>query len=270
MLITNKYPDSAEPVNPSDGASARSEGMAGLAKGLAILEAFGSQHASLSISEAAGLTGVSRAAARRCLQQLVELGYLVARGRQFAPSPRVLRLGAAYLSAAPLPELARPLLAEARDALGESISLTLFDDGFAVFVARAEAERVVSTGFRLGVRAPAWNTAAGRVLLGALSDEELTAYLDRADIRGRTARTVTDRTRLAEIVREANRLGFSINDEEIEVGMRSLAVPIRDARSTIVAAISTSTFVARTSQAELEAHFLPVLRDVAARIERLL
>src|SRR3546814_10586992 len=96
--------------------------MAGLAKGLAILEAFGSQHASLTISEAADLANISRAAARRCLHQLVELGYLIAKGRQFQPTPRVMRLSAAYLSAATLPELARPLLAAASDRLGESIS----------------------------------------------------------------------------------------------------------------------------------------------------
>src|SRR3546814_2205249 len=93
-----------------------------------------------------------------------------------------MRLSAAYLSAATLPELARPLLADARDRLGESISLTLFDDGFVVFVARSEVTRVVSTGFRIGIRAPAWNTAAGRVLLGALTDDEVRAYLDGADI----------------------------------------------------------------------------------------
>src|SRR3546814_1870711 len=109
--------------------------------------------------------------------------------------------------------------------LGESISLTLFDDGFVVFVARSEVTRVVSTGFRIGIRAPAWNTAAGRVLLGALTDDEVRAYLDGADIVERTPHTVTDRSQLAGIVRDAKRQGFSINDEEVELGMRSLAVP---------------------------------------------
>src|SRR3546814_19811444 len=128
--------------------------MAGLAKGLAILEAFGSQHASLTISEAADLANISRAAARRCLHQLVELGYLIAKGRQFQPTPRVMRLSAAYLSAATLPELARPLLADARDRLGESISLTRFPAGLFVFVPRSEAPPVVSPGGRFRPPSP--------------------------------------------------------------------------------------------------------------------
>lgn len=269
-MISNKYSEAADAVNPPSAPAPRAEGMAGLAKGLAILEAFGSQHASLTISEAADLANISRAAARRCLHQLVELGYLIAKGRQFQPTPRVMRLSAAYLSAATLPELARPLLADARDRLGESISLTLFDDGFVVFVARSEVTRVVSTGFRIGIRAPAWNTAAGRVLLGALTDDEVRAYLDGADIVERTPHTVTDRSQLAGIVREAKRQGFSINDEEVELGMRSLAVPVHGADGRIIAAVSTSTLVARTSVQHVREHFLPVLQELAVRIECLL
>jgi len=269
-MISNKYSEGTDAVNPPAVRAPRAEGMAGLAKGLAILEAFGSQHASLTISQAAELANISRAAARRCLLQLVELGYLIAKGRQFQPTPRVMRLGAAYLSAATLPELARPLLTETRDRLRESISLTLFDDGFVVFVARSEVARVVSTGFRIGIRAPAWNTAAGRVLLGALTDEELRTYLDGADIVECTPHTVTDRARLAAIVREARLQGFNINDEEVELGMRSLAVPVHGADGRIVAAVSTSTLVARTALSEVRERFLPVLQELASRIERLL
>lgn len=269
-MYTNKYSEGVDPVNPAPTPSPRGEGMAGLAKGLAILEAFGARHASLTISEAAELTKISRAAARRCLHQLVELGYLVADGRRFQPTPRVMRLGAAYLSAAALPELARPLLAEARDRLRESVSLTVYDNGFVVFVARAEAERVVSTGFRIGIRASAWNTAAGRVLLGALGDEAVRTYLSTADITRRTPRTVTDRAQLARIVDEARRQGFSVNDEEVELGMRSVAVPVHGADGRIIAAVSTSTLVARTSLQDVHEHFLPVLRELASRIERIL
>src|SRR3546814_20641249 len=111
-MISNKYSEAADAVNPPSAPAPRAEGMAGLAKGLAILEAFGSQHASLTISEAADLANISRAAARRCLHQLVELGYLIAKGRQFQPTPLVMRLSAACLSAATLPEHSRPLSAD--------------------------------------------------------------------------------------------------------------------------------------------------------------
>lgn len=268
MLITNKYANIPSAVKDAPSAgSMRIEGMAGLAKGLAILEVFGSGRPSLTISEAAEATGTTRAAARRCLLQLVELGYLIFDNRQFRPTPRLLRLGTAYLATATLPQLAQPHLAAARNELGESVSLTVLDDGFSVFVARSEAERVVSTGFRLGVRAPAWSTAAGRVLLGALSEKELRDYLASVETSPRTRHTVTDRKLLAAIVRESLETGYSINNEELEIGMRSLAVPVRDAKGTIVAAVSSSTFVERVSLADMEHNFLPVLQRIGHGIE---
>lgn len=240
--------------------------MAGLAKGLAILEAFGADRPVLTISDAARLTGVSRAAARRCLLQLVKLGYLLARDRHFLPTPRVLRLGAAYSAATTLAEIAQPFLSQAREQLKESISLTLLDGDFVTFIARAEAERIVSTGFRVGVRAPAWITAAGRVLLGSLSEAELKAYLDREEIAARTPQTVTSRAALADVIGEARRVGYAINDEEIEAGMLSIAVPIHDSTGSIVAALSTSTLAARATPADLQSNFLPVLHEAASRI----
>lgn len=268
-MKSNNYRETPKAVKAhGDSAPRRGEGMAGLAKGLAILEAFGPDRPMLTISEAAKQTGTSRAAARRCLLQLAELGYLVARDRHFLPTPRVLRLGAAYGAATTLMELAQPFLTEARDRLEESISLTVLDDGFVVFIARAEAERIVSTGFRIGVRAPAWITAAGRALLAALSEEDLERYLESADIAARTPKTVTDRRMLAGMVEEARRLGYSINDEELETGMLSVAVPVHDSKGKAVAAVSTSTLAARVTQTEIRETFLPVLHETALRIAR--
>lgn len=147
-------------IKPDDkgsvkGAARAPEGMAGLAKGLAVIEAFGIRHPQLTVTDAAQRTNTSRAAARRCLLTLVELGYLTHDNGNFRPTPRMLRLGGAYLDTAPLPQLAQPQLVEARDALGESVSLAVLEDGCSLFVARAEAARIVATGVRVGAKLPA-------------------------------------------------------------------------------------------------------------------
>jgi IclR family pca regulon transcriptional regulator len=144
------------------------EGMAGLAKGLAVLEAFGSAHAKLTISDAAKMTDLSRATARRCLLTLVDLGYLAFDGKFFTPTPRTLRLGNAYVESTPLPQLAQPHLAAVREVVHESVSLAVYFGGESLFVARSEVTRIVNTGVRVGASLPAYASATGHVLLAGL------------------------------------------------------------------------------------------------------
>lgn len=244
--------------------------MAGLAKGLAIIELFGAGRPRLTIADAARDTGLTRAAARRCLLTLVGLGYLDTDGKFFRPLPRMLRLGLAYLGTSSLPQIAQPILDLARDETQESVSLAVLDGDDSVFVARAAAARIVTTGVSLGARLPAYCSATGRVLLGSLSDAALDAYLRRAALTPRTRRTVTDPAALRRVVATALAEGAAFTDEELELGLLSIAVPVRDGTGRIVAAMSLSASSARLSLAELRARYLPVLQRHAAMLSRAL
>lgn len=255
---------SAEP------AGRAAEGMAGLAKGLAVIEALGVDRPRLTITDAAQATGLTRATARRCLLTLESLGYLTHDGRYFHPTPRMLRLGGAYRDAAPLPRLAEPHLVAAREELGESVSLAVLTDDEAMFVARAEAQHIVMTGVRVGAGLPAYGSATGRVLLSALPEDELTAYLDRCHPVARTAHTHVDPAHIRRLVARAGAEGYALTDEELALGMRSLAVRVADSRGRPVAAMSVSAATARVSLDELCERFLPVLRERAERLGRTL
>lgn len=242
--------------------------MAGLAKGLAILELFGTMSSRLSVASAATGTGLARATARRCLLTLVELGYVEHDGRYFRPTPRMLRLGSTYLETSSLPGLAHPHLVDARDELGESVSLATWENGSSIFVARAEAPRIVSTGVRVGARLPAHCSATGRVLLGALNDDAVREHLVGADLDRRTTHTVTDPTDLVDLVCAARTEGLAVSDEELELGMRAIAVPVHNGGGETVAAVSVSASSARVSAERMRREFAPVLRRTAERIGR--
>ena len=253
------------------GTRARpAEGMGGLAKGLAIIESFGQNRRQLSISEAAHLTGTSPASARRCLLTLEALGYLAFDGKFFRPTPRMVRLGAAYLETAPLALLARPHLIAAREELGESISLAVLESDESVFVARADAERIVSAGVRLGARLPAHASATGRVLLAGLSDEDVDAVLARADLTSTTPNTLTTAEEIRQRIRRAREEGVAYTDEELELGIRTMAVPVRDSCGQVQAAMSAAAFASRVPLEDMAGDFLPVLRGHADRLGRML
>ena len=245
------------------------EGMAGLAKGLAVIEAFETASSPLTVSEAARLAGITRATARRCLLTLAELGYLTHDGKHFRPTLRMLRLGGAYVSIARLPVLAHPYLAQVRDALSESVSLAVWDDGWSVVVDRAESGWMRAGGVRIGARLPAYCSATGRVLLAALSDGEIAAVLDRLPLQPLTPRTVTDPSGIIAGVAAVRRDGYSIVDEEVVLGMRTLAVPVRDSRGGTVAALSVNGSSAQLCVDRLRDEFLPVLLEAATKLGRM-
>lgn len=258
-----------ESADPSGKARAK-EGMAGLAKGLAIIEAFGASTARMTLSDAAHLADLSRPAARRCLLTLVDLGYLAHDGKFFTPLPRMLRLGSAYLSTSSLTQIAQPLLTSARDELQESVSLAVLDEGYSVFIARAEAVRIVSTGVKLGGRLPAYCSATGRVLLSGLSQEQIRRHLDATPMKHLTTRTLATTEIVLRAIALAAQNGYAISNEELEIGMSAMAVPVRNRSGAIEAAVSVSVFSGRVSVETLEEKFLPVLKAVAARLQRAL
>lgn len=244
--------------------------MGGLAKGLAIIEALGPDRRELTVSEAAELVSTSPAAARRCLLTLTELGYLHRDGRKFRPTPRMLRLGDAYLSGSTLAALAQSYSEAGRDVLGEAVSVAIYDDGASLFIARAPVQRIVSLGVRLGARLPAYASATGRVLLAGMPVEQREKYLRGCRPKATTPNTLT---RIADIrarIEQAAAQGYSMTDAELELGIRTLAVPVTDSSGHVQAAMSTAAFTARVSTEEMLESYLPGLREQAAALGRML
>ena len=246
------------------------EGMAGLAKGLAIIELFQETHDAVTVSSAAQAVGISRASARRCMMTLMDLGFLAKNGSRFSPTPRMLRLGASYAASPPLPQLAQHYLEAARNELHESVSLSILEDGYSVFVARAEVERLVSMVVRIGSRLPAYASATGRVLLSALSDSELDHYLDGIEPKALTSRTITETGHLRDVIKAVRTDRVAISDQELEEGMLSIAIPVTDPEGKVVAAMSLSASSARVPTERMLKEMLPGLRMHADALSRAL
>ena len=212
-----------------------------MAKGLAVLGAFGEQHPTLTLSEAAAAASLSRAAARRVLRTLAELGYVTQSGRQFSLAPRILELGFAFLSTQSWIDRAEPLMKELSHSLHESCSAAILQGSEIVYVARMPApHRIMSTTIAVGSRLPAFYTSLGRIQLGFLGEAELRRrVLDLPPARY-TASTITDPEALVARILADHAQGYSIVDEELERGLRSIAVPIVSRSGVCVAALNLS------------------------------
>ncbi|MEO7722416.1 MAG: IclR family transcriptional regulator C-terminal domain-containing protein [Pseudolysinimonas sp.] len=219
-----------------------------LARGLEVIRAFDGESPRLTLSEVAARTGLSRATARRFLLTLNELGYVASDGRDFRLTPRVLQLGFSYLSGLTLPELAQPHLEELSRRLNESTSASVLDGDAIVYVARVPTRRIMNAAITIGTRFPAEITSMGRVLLAAQPESQW------PDAR----RAVLERVRSQ---------GWSLVDQELEVGLRSIAAPIHDANGAVIAAINVSTTTATSTLERITEEFLPALLVAAAAID---
>lgn len=236
------------------------EYVAGLEKGLAIIEAFGIRNGALTLSEAAEITGHPRATARRSLLTLQRLGYVESDGKYFRLAPRVLRLGHAYVSSSPLPKLVQPVLEAISERTQESSSLAVLDGTDVVFVARAATRRSLSNGLGMGSRLPVHSAATGRVLLSALAPDEAERLLLRMARRKLTPRTRTDVPELMTLLEEIRRIGYATSDEELELGLRSIAIPIYDHTGRTVAAMSLVASTTRFTEAAMIETLLPEIQ----------
>jgi IclR family transcriptional regulator, pca regulon regulatory protein len=240
--------------------------MTSLARGLHVIRAFAGVDRKLTIADVSRATGLTRAVVRRCLYTLKELGYAATDGRLYYLQPRILNLGYAYLSTAPVPIAAQPVLEEMSEILGEASSVAVLDDGAVVYVGRAATKRIMSVNLGVGSRLPAYCTALGRVLLSHLTEEQLESELAKVDFIQHTKYTVTSRARLQEILIGVRQEGFALNDQELEIGLRSIAVPVRNVVGTVVAAMNVSSQASRVSRRELLERCLPVLRTSAEKL----
>ena len=245
------------------------EFMTTLAKGLAVLGAFGKQRPSMTLSEAAQVAELSRATARRVLRTLNQLGYVEQDGRSFSLSPRILDLGFAYLSTQSWIDRATPLMRELSERLGETCSAAILQGDDIVYVARVPARRIMSTTLSVGSRLPALHTALGRALIGYLDDAEIWRRLNARRIEAYTPQTITDLQALFDRIRDDRAQGFSIVDEELERGLRALAVPVLDRSGQAVGAINLSTHSTRTTRNEMRDRFLSELNRLSGQVSSL-
>lgn len=238
------------------------EFMTSLARGLAVLRCFADERRAMTIAQASRITGLSRPAVRRCLHTLVRLGYAAQEGQSYSLRPKVLALGYAYFSSNSLALRAQPLLDRLRDDLHESCSLGVIEEDEVCYIARAEVSRIISIALRVGSRLPLYCTSMGRVLLASRSTDEQAAYLRRTALAPRTARTVTDPDALLELLARVREQGYAIVDQELEVGLRSIAVPVLG-RSGVIAALNIGSQASRIALPDLRTRYLPALQRVA-------
>jgi IclR family transcriptional regulator, pca regulon regulatory protein len=244
--------------------------MGGMAKGLAVIETFTAQRPRQTISEVSQASGLDRATARRCLLTLAHLGYAAYDGKFFTLTPRVLRLGTACLAAMPLPHIVQPWLDQLSEQLEESTSVSILDDAEIVYVARAAQKKVMSVSLMPGSRLPAYCTSMGRALLAALPEPEALARLARAPRPVRTPHTLTDPAAIMAELAKVRAQGYARIDQEVELGLRSLAVPLLDSRGRTVAALNLGLPVRDESMEAIVSRFLPALQRVQAELRRVL
>ena len=244
--------------------------MSGLAKGLAVIETVTADRPRQSIAEVAAASGLDRATARRCLLTLTRQGYAEWDGKFFTLTPRVLRLGTACLAAMPLPQLVQPVLDALSDEIGESSSVSILDGDEIVYIARAAQQKVMSIALMPGSRLPAHCTSMGRVLLAALPEEEARRRLGPGPLPARTPLTLTDPEAVMRRLAQVRVEGHALNDQEIEIGLRSIAVPVLSARGKVVAALNIGVSAARATPEDLRRHFLPALLRVQDTLRRML
>ena len=238
--------------------------MTSLARGLAVIHAFQERKRHLTIAQISHRTEIPRAAVRRCLLTLIKLGYATTDGRTYSLLPKVLTLGHAYLSSTPLAVSSQPYLDRMSDKLHEACNMATLEGEDILYIARsATTQRLISVDLSVGGRLPAYCTSMGRILLSALDDVSLREYLDHVDLQPKTSRTIRTPEALLECLQQVRQQGWCIVDQELEQGLRSIAVPVYDASGQVLAALNVSTSAGRVARSELEQRFLPIMLDAS-------
>lgn len=245
--------------------------MTSLARGLAVVQAFQERKRHLTIAQISHRTEIPRAAVRRCLHTLIKLGYATTDGRTYSLLPKVLTLGHAYLSSTPLAVSAQPYLDRMSEQLHEACNMATLEGDDILYIARsATTQRLISVDLSVGGRLPAYCTSMGRILLSALDDATLWEYLEHVELQPKTSKTLTDREELSRCLQQVRQQGWCIVDQELEQGLRSIAVPVYDASGQVLAALNVSTHAGRVSRGELEQRFLPIMlaasRDLSSQL----
>lgn len=245
--------------------------MASLARGLVVIQAFTPQTPQMTISQLSLRTGLSRAAVRRCLYTLSKLGFAGAEdGQRYSLRPKMLTLANTYTASSTLASAAQPILERMSAALGESFSVATLDGEDIVYIARTTVTRVMSVDLHIGSRLPAFCTSMGRVLLAYLPQDQLDLYLSRVTLTQYTPRTITSVDKLRLALRNVRRNGYALCDQELEIGLRSLAVPVYAPNGRVVATVNLSGNAPRMPMMDMQTRFLPHLRSAASELSAFL
>ena len=241
-----------------------------LARGLSVIRSFSRDAPSLTLAEVADRTDLTRPTARRFLLTLESLGYVRGDGKRFWLAPLTLELGYAYLASVQLSDAARPSMQTAVDALNEFCSLSVLDGSEIVYLARVPPRHLMGLQVRVGSRLPAHCTSSGRVMLADLDAKHLAAYFRAGERASLTRGTVTAERALRRILDDVRGNGYALIDQEVEVGLRAIAIPLRSATNRVVAALSVGAHTGRMSADDMIARVLPVLRVAGAEIEAII
>jgi IclR family pca regulon transcriptional regulator len=240
--------------------------MTSLARGLEVMRGF-SREKRMSIAQLSQKTGIPRASVRRCLYTLAQLGYVgTDDGRSYALRPKVLGLGHAYLSSTPLVIAAQPFLDRVSEAVNESCSLATLDGEDILYLARSVTSRIISVTLNVGSRLPAHCTSIGYVLLANLPDKDLDLFLEKAELKAYTERTITSPEKLREQLEQVRQANYAIADRLMEIAVRSIAVPVRNAGGAVVAGMNVIVEAGRVSLRDMRALYLPHLQSAAAEL----
>lgn len=244
--------------------------IAGLQKGLALIQVFSVDHPKLTVPQAAKLSGMTNSAARRFLLTLVHEGFAETDGRYYWLTPKALRIGQAYVDSAQLPRMLRPVVEQVARATQEHVSVGTRDGDEIVHIVRSRYSHIASLSIRPGSRVPMYCTGSGRLWLAALAEEELEAYFARVTLEPRTPYTCTDRERLREELRTIARQGYAELDQEFEVGMRVLGVPLLDRHGRLRSTLAITTHASRISLEDMRLRYLSPLYEAQALLKPVL
>jgi IclR family pca regulon transcriptional regulator len=238
-----------------------------LARGLSVLRSFTKERPEMTLSEVAAVTALSPAVARRCLNTLVDLGYVGRKGKLFLLTPEVMGFASAFLESMNLEEVVRPYLQEVRDSTGDSSSLAVLSHFDILYLVHVSTNRMIRLVAGFGTRFPAYPTSLGRVLLSHQTEQYVDKYLAEVKMHKLTDKTVTSVTKLRRILNRCRRDGYASIQDELDYGIVSVAVPVLGADGRILAAINCSTATTRVNQAEMVKTRLPRLLAAANSIE---
>jgi IclR family pca regulon transcriptional regulator len=251
----------------ADGERESDSFIQSLARGLSVIRAFGPKHGSMTLSEVAAEAQITRAGARRVLLTLQRLGYVTADGRRFRLTPKILDLGYSFLSSLDIWEFAEPIMERLVDAVHESCSASVLDGDDIVYVMRVPTRRIMSINLGIGTRLPAYATSMGRVLLAALPEREFSDYLARTTRPQLTPCTRTSAADLRAAIVEIASCGWALVDQELEEGLRSIAVPLTNSKGRVVAALNVSAHASRVTAGQMVSEILPHLHAAQRQID---
>lgn len=263
-FIDENNPGNSEAKKPSDSY------VQSFARGLAVIKAFSAERPAQSLTEVAEAAGLTRAGARRILLTLVHLGYVRVDGRQFRLTPKILDLGFAYLSSTPFWNAAEPIVEALAEEVRQSCSIAVLDGNEIVYVLRVPTRKIMALNLSIGSRLPAINTSMGRVLLSGLTEAELDAVISTSKPSPETESTVVDAQELKKIIAVTRRQGWALVNQELELGLISVAAPIRDRNGRVIAAINTSGISDGAGSEDRMKQFIEPLKQAADKISEVI